>query len=118
MQGFRICFNSLNDIQGAWNWSTRSLLALRGLANAWGIDISGDMATVGASGGKAPGLAMQDTAATGQTSAMLLEEDELFFGQFMEPFLDSPHESLSSALDWNMLYPFAFEENFADIFEN
>lgn len=98
MQYFKVCFDSLKDMELPWSWSTRSILALRKIALSWKVDISEiePNSTL---------LAFHQPANTDSLS--IADEDDSIFRKFVEPLTDLPQDTLSSALDWNTLYPFA-----------
>lgn len=109
IEGFKVCFGSLKDMEITWSWSSRSVLALRNLARGWKVDISGIEASF------TPPDINQPTEA-----GLLLDagDEESIFGQFMEPLPDMPHETLSSALDWSSLYPFAEGDDVTCVFHH
>lgn len=41
LRGVDCCIKSLEELEAAWKWSTRSLVALANVAHAWRLDVSG-----------------------------------------------------------------------------
>jgi hypothetical protein len=39
-RGLNCCIESLEELETAWSWSTRNLIALANVAHAWGLDIA------------------------------------------------------------------------------